>query len=506
MEKLLESSVIKGIIFSAYDKFGPQPIYTFPRYVSDEEAEQADYKKDKSLKLSLRDYVQISIKNLGLLLGDRASKEEDLSFKEEHFGILPYPDFELTSLSFFHFLHSNISEAPIPSVFAILVDESQRTYLYNNVNRIKPLIIDFFSKFDNVIKNGYPPQEQVEPLFTDLLKKLVEFEKEPFTPIATQRKMKILFAGLDDSGKTSFLLSVNKKYSKLLGLKPTRGASVKSIEALGATIFLWDLGGQTSSRQRYLDKSQIYLFEADLLFYFIDIKNKERFEESFEYLRSILERISQFEQKTPLIFVLSKGDPDVLEKPSISENIDLVISELQSITATSEIEYYITSIFSVFSILRAFSSGISKLSPNKKLINHNLNRYFSDKGVHLSLMLTYEGLVLADYYADNSTLLQDFPGAEIDTEEMVNIRNIFEVTAPQFVMLYKIFSEFRTLEKEEAVFKIAESFILFKKVKISDYNLFFLFLLENEVQKEEISKVLPKFLETTGDLLLRYIS
>ena len=96
--------------------------------------------------------------------------------------------------------------------------------------------------------------------------------------------MKILFAGLDDSGKTSFLLSVDRKYSKLIGLKPTTGASIKSIEALGATIFLWDLGGQLTFRKKYINRAEIYLYEADLLFYFIDIRNKIRFDESIEYL------------------------------------------------------------------------------------------------------------------------------------------------------------------------------------------------------------------------------
>ena len=83
--------------------------------------------------------------------------------------------------------------------------------------------------------------------------------------------MKILMCGLDDAGKTSFLLSVDRKYSKLIGLKPTLGAEVSSIEAFGSSIFLWDLGGQQSSREKYINKAQIYLYETDLLFFFIEV-------------------------------------------------------------------------------------------------------------------------------------------------------------------------------------------------------------------------------------------
>ena len=41
---------------------------------------------------------------------------------------------------------------------------------------------------------------------------------------------------------------------------------------------------------------------------------------------------------------------------------------------------------------------------------------------------------------------------------------------------------------------------------MSDYELFFLFLLKDENEKEKIRKNIPIFLENTSDLLLRYIS
>ena len=31
MEELLKSSIVRGILFSAYDKLGPEPIYMFPK-------------------------------------------------------------------------------------------------------------------------------------------------------------------------------------------------------------------------------------------------------------------------------------------------------------------------------------------------------------------------------------------------------------------------------------------------------------------------------------------
>jgi len=209
MEELFKNSVIKGLVYSAFDKFGPQPIYAFPEEISDEES-QLMRQKD-IIKFTRQDYTRISIKSLSMIIGDRDFKD----FKEDllnlpYYGILPYPDFNLTSLTFYHFIKTNFSEKLIISAFSILVEENQRSFLYNNLVKLKPLITGFFYKFDKEIENGYKERSKIEPLFHEFLLKLIEIEKKPFAPITSKRKMKILFAGLDDSGKTSFLLNIDK--------------------------------------------------------------------------------------------------------------------------------------------------------------------------------------------------------------------------------------------------------------------------------------------------------
>jgi hypothetical protein len=113
--------------------------------------------------------------------------------------------------------------------------------------------------------------------------------------------------------------------------------------------------------------------------------------------------------------------------------------------------------------------------------------------------LSEDGLVLADFYSPKARKLTKIP----NTEEIVNV---FEVTAPQFTMLFKIFSRFKALKEEEAIFKVADSVILFKKIQIADNNMFILFLVDNEKRKEKINEKLIDFLNQTRDLLLRYIA
>ncbi|MFX0038372.1 MAG: ADP-ribosylation factor-like protein [Promethearchaeota archaeon] len=500
MDELLKTSIVKGFVFSVYGELGPTPIYAFPDFLSEKELKELtpEQRKTDDLILSYRDITQISIKNLSLFISDNIiQKEKDLE-KIQYFAILPYPDFKTTSLTYFHFIRINSESKAVPTAFSILVEENKRSFLYNNINRIKPVVFEFFSKFDKEISKIYPPREDVEPQFRNLLSDIIEIEHSPSTPITTHRKMKILFAGLDDSGKTSFLLSVDRKYSKLIGLKPTAGASIKSIEALGATIFLWDLGGQKRFREKYIDKAEIYLYEADLMFYFIDIKNRTRFDESIEYLQNLKNVIKEFNQTTPIVYILSKGDSDILDSEDIKDNIEFIKNKLKAIHENESIEMYITSIFQIFTILRAFSSGISKLSPNRDLINHNLKNFSLLTDTYLTLLLSIDGLVLADYYSNHAMELTKIPKSEVI--------NVFEVSAPQFAVLFRVFAQFKALKQDEAVFKVANSVIVFQRVQLEDNIMFFLFLVDDENKKEKIKKELSAFLNYTQDLLLRYIS
>ncbi|MFW9824678.1 MAG: hypothetical protein ACFFE4_17170, partial [Candidatus Thorarchaeota archaeon] len=73
-------------------------------------------------------------------------------------------------------------------------------------------------------------------------------------------------------------------------------------------------------------------------------------------------------------------------------------------------------------------------------------------------------------------------------------------------VLYKIFSRFKALQEEEAVFKVSESVILFKKIRVGDSDMFTLFLIDSEKRKDKINSKLPSFLDQTTQLLLRYIA
>ncbi|MBN1802454.1 MAG: 50S ribosome-binding GTPase [Candidatus Lokiarchaeota archaeon] len=498
MRRIPKSSVIMGFLFSALDKFGPMPKYSYPDPVSETEKENSN-----EFSLTLRDYTQISIKNLSLLISDKMNLDDENLKNANYFAILPYPDYKITALTYFHFIWLKNTDKPIPTAFSILVDEKKRSFLYNNNDQIRKLILESFKHLDKEFSEGFVPYDSVHHVFENLVIQLIEVENKPSNPITADRKLKIIFFGLDSAGKTSFFFTIDRRFSKLLGVKPTRGESISTIRAAGATISLWDLGGQLQFREKYLSRSEIYLYEADLIFFFIDLQRADRFKESIQYLTRVKEDLKRLEQNTPIIHILTKADPDIIETSKIQQNIKNITNQLTNLNQGTPPEIHTTSIFSLFSVLRAFSSGIAQLSPNRDLIQFNLQTFSKENGISLILLLSQDGLLLADHASKTLSSSKHLSNSgTIGT----NMKEIFEITAPQFTTLFKIFEKFKALREKETIFKIADSVILFKRAKLDGQDIFLLFLIDEEQKKNHINQNLPEFLSRNSGLISRYMA
>ena len=89
---------------------------------------------------------------------------------------------------------------------------------------------------------------------------------------------KILFTGLEDGGKTSILLLLDRKFSLLPTVKPTIKAkrTFYTNSLLGIQITRWDLGGQRTYRKIYINEKSIYFTETQTIFYVIDIQSQSK--------------------------------------------------------------------------------------------------------------------------------------------------------------------------------------------------------------------------------------
>jgi len=103
------------------------------------------------------------------------------------------------------------------------------------------------------------------------------------------KSSKIAFLGLDNAGKTSILIALDRKYNfheEIEALKPTIRVERSSFKFLMTEIFKHDFGGQEKYRIEYLKNKDKYLSNTDLLYYVVDIQDQARFDESLIYFNS----------------------------------------------------------------------------------------------------------------------------------------------------------------------------------------------------------------------------
>ena len=99
---------------------------------------------------------------------------------------------------------------------------------------------------------------------------------------------KILFTGLDNGGKTSIIKVLQKQYSQIAILKPTRQSQRRIFEFLGKAISEWDLGGQEKYRIAFLKEPTKYFDNTSVCIYILDIQDKRRFRESLSYFKDVI--------------------------------------------------------------------------------------------------------------------------------------------------------------------------------------------------------------------------
>ncbi|MHA1379543.1 MAG: ADP-ribosylation factor-like protein [Candidatus Helarchaeota archaeon] len=170
---------------------------------------------------------------------------------------------------------------------------------------------------------------------------------------------KIILVGLDNAGKTTILTTMKKEQdSNVYDLKPTKGVNIeefKTVEAFSTdeiSIIIWDFGGQDKYRQEYLREAEKYFTDIDKAIYVIDIQDKKRFNESFEYLKSILALTKKYndEEKIDFMVFLHKLDPSLVNEKEYQDRSKFLKEEVKKLFEPFkfEIKIFETSIYTVF--------------------------------------------------------------------------------------------------------------------------------------------------------------
>ncbi|MFX0082766.1 MAG: ADP-ribosylation factor-like protein [Candidatus Hodarchaeota archaeon] len=216
---------------------------------------------------------------------------------------------------------------------------------------------------------------------------------------------KLLFTGLDDAGKTSIILSLQREFSKIAVLSPTRGAQRRVFDFLGKEIAEWDLGGQISYRISYLKNPGKFFDGTEIAIYVIDIQNKPRIPEAISYFKDVIEQFNKLEIEPPIYVFLHKYDP-ALRRGALNEMENLTIDlkeQVKGATDYKEIYFYETSIYDFGSIIKAMSEILLSLYPKSELIERTIIEFAKKIDSAGVVVIDDNSLVIGSFYKDAET-------------------------------------------------------------------------------------------------------
>jgi len=241
---------------------------------------------------------------------------------------------------------------------------------------------------------------------------------------------KILFTGLDNSGKTSIILALQNKYSKIAILQPTRQTERSAFTYLGNRITRWDLGGQQRYRIAYLKSPGKYFDKTSVCVFVIDVQDKERIDEGVGYLKEVITMFKQLNIAPPIYIFLHKADPDwiqVVEDLQGTHLSSIGKKIRDAIGGTSKLFFKVTSIFDPWTIISAFSEVLLQLHPKSELVDHIIQEFAKKVDAEGMVVLDNNALILGQFYKNAG--------------EKMN----FEAITPYVL---QIFENFRTILKK----------------------------------------------------------
>jgi small GTP-binding protein len=300
--------------------------------------------------------------------------------------------------------------------------------------------------------------------------------------------IKIVIAGLDNAGKTSILTALDKKYDfskDVISITPTIRVEYHAMEFLMYHVCFWDMGGQKRYREIYQSKQDLYFAGTDLLVYVIDIQDKERYEESLNYLNMILKNFAKNRMEVPIIIAFHKYDPEIRSNEIILNDADMLRISINNKYPTFKVLYQLTSIFDIISIVQLISYGLSVFDERFFDLSELLESYLGVFKSKSLIIFDKNGIIISEFY--NSII-----EPEIYIEFLEGIK--------EHLFLLKRMQE-ESYETDSSFSAIGNELLSYlHKIKIGDQS-FFVSVIIQEDNKEEFLEKFSDFLVDVSKIL-----
>ena len=269
--------------------------------------------------------------------------------------------------------------------------------------------------------------------------------------------LKILYIGLDNAGKSSIILTLQRDFSKIAILKPTKGAKQRIFDFLGLSVGEWDLGGQKLYRRTYFQQADKIFGGTEIIIYVLDIQDKTRYNEALDYIKDVVEQLKILEIEPAIYIFFHKYDPvDIIGSQAEINNLSLELRDkIRSNFDYEHFDFYRTSIFDFQSIIRAMSKILLTKIPRAKVIEKTIHEY-SEK-------IELDGLELID---DNSLIMGSYYRNR-------NIEKLMNAVTPFFLEINDTFNRVQVEEayeeedaEDQMMVQRFGKYFMFKKFKL----------------------------------------
>ncbi len=303
-----------------------------------------------------------------------------------------------------------------------------------------------------------------------------------------ERFIKVIISGLDNAGKTSILTALDKKYDfqkDIMELKPTIRVEYHKMNFLTTLVNFWDMGGQKIYREIYQKNQEVYFDGTDLLIYVIDIQDPNRFENSLEYLNSILQFFKDSDMNVPIIVTFHKYDPDLRNDETILTNIEKLREMIFNKYSTFKILFQRSSIYDILSVIQLVSYGLSVFDEKFFELSELLENYLEQFNSQALIVFDRNGIIISEYYSE-----------EIETDTYVELLESIK----EHLFLLKRMQE-ESYDEDHNFFTIEDKLLTYlHRLKIKS-EIFFASVVIKENQKEDFLDKFPNFLEDLTKIL-----
>ncbi len=317
----------------------------------------------------------------------------------------------------------------------------------------------------------------------------------------SQEMLKVLVVGLDNSGKTSIINTLEQKLARFHALKPTVSFEIRDeFKILGLPIKVWDLGGQKQYRDEYLSKKGFIFGESNLLFFVVDVQDPKRYTQAVDYFEKAVEFLEKIELPLKTVILLHKADPEIKYKPKVQKNISMLKDLFKNLDKEDprrhfnvkrpfqDLTFSSTSIYDRESLSKTFVNGIFQILPKTQVIQEALNEFMKNSGSQAVVLLDENVLIIGEAFSDETS------------------KNLCEISGPFLSNMSEKLIKYNLNPPLVLEAQMSEDEWLFQKpIQVED-NRFYLAFLTKQRTLEKINKFLPRLTEDLSNLIKYVVS